>query len=594
MKEQIIPIYYATDNNFIKYTIVSIYSMIKNASKNYKYHIYILHTEISSEMKNEVLKLGNGNFEISFCDVTDYLKSISDKLPIRDYYSKTTYYRLFIAEMFPEYDKAIYIDSDTVVQGDISELYLTDIGDSYVGACHEQAMVQVDEYGTYAEKVVGVSRHNFFNAGLLLINCDMFRVHFVLDKFIEYLHAYNFVVTQDEDYLNLICKDHVYWLDQRFNTEVFGEIPYSIKEAKIVHYIMTSKPWHYNDCRHGDIFWEYAKETAVYEEILGILNDYTDEERQRDALSCDKLLKLAVAETNREDNFLNRINKKNRAKDRVEVLRKIEEFERQGRFDEDVEDDPPSRVLMPDEIDYINKSRTQRLKTKFAFMIARKFVYNLIDEKKLIIKEIKGIEHFKNLKSGAVITCNHFNAFDSFAIQLAYEAAEQPERTFYRVIREGNYTSFPGFYGFLMRHCNTLPLSSNRKTLKKFMESTEQLLREGNFVLVYPEQSMWWNYRKPKPLKKSAFSFAAKTDVPVLPCFITMKDSDIKGEDGFFVQEYTINIGEPIYPDENLSTNKRAEDLLSKNFECWKNIYETEYQIPLSYTTEERAQSDEQ
>ena len=383
-------------------------------------------------------------------------------------------------------------------------------------------------------------------------------------------------------------------MDQRFNTEVFGEIPYSIKEAKIVHYIMTSKPWHYNDCRHGDIFWEYAKETAVYEEILGILNDYTDEERQRDALSCDKLLKLAVAETNREDNFLNRINKKNRAKDRVEVLRKIEEFERQGRFDEDVEDDPPSRVLMPDEIDYINKSRTQRLKTKFAFMIARKFVYNLIDEKKLIIKEIKGIEHFKNLKSGAVITCNHFNAFDSFAIQLAYEAAEQPERTFYRVIREGNYTSFPGFYGFLMRHCNTLPLSSNRKTLKKFMESTEQLLREGNFVLVYPEQSMWWNYRKPKPLKKSAFSFAAKTDVPVLPCFITMKDSDIKGEDGFFVQEYTINIGEPIYPDENLSTNKRAEDLLSKNFECWKNIYETEYQIPLSYTTEERAQSNEQ
>ncbi|MBE6807900.1 MAG: hypothetical protein E7524_00350 [Ruminococcaceae bacterium] len=594
MKEQIIPIYYATDNNFVKYTIVSIYSMIKNASKNYKYHIYILHTEISSEMKNEVLKLGNGNFEISFCDVTDYLKSISDKLPIRDYYSKTTYYRLFIAEMFPEYDKAIYIDSDTVVQGDISELYLTDIGDSYVGACHEQAMVQVDEYGTYAEKVVGVSRHNFFNAGLLLINCDMFRMHFVLDKFIEYLHVYNFVVTQDEDYLNLICKDHVYWLDQRFNTEVFGEIPYSIKEAKIVHYIMTSKPWHYNDCRHGDIFWEYAKETAVYEEILGILNDYTDEERQRDALSCDKLLKLAVAETNRDDNFLNRINKKNRAKDRVEILRKIEEFERQGRFDEDVEDDPPSRVLMPDEIDYINKSRTQRLKTKFAFMIARKFVYNLIDEKKLIIKEIKGIEHFKNLKSGAVITCNHFNAFDSFAIQLAYEAAEQPERTFYRVIREGNYTSFPGFYGFLMRHCNTLPLSSNRKTLKKFMESTEQLLREGNFVLVYPEQSMWWNYRKPKPLKKSAFSFAAKTDVPVLPCFITMKDSDIKGEDGFFVQEYTINIGEPIYPDENLSTNKRAEDLLSKNFECWKNIYETEYQIPLSYTTEERAQSNEQ
>lgn len=584
--EKIIPIFYACDDSFVKYTIVSLYSMIKNASKEHKYRVYILHTEISAEMKEKVLTLQNENFEISFEDVTEYLESISDKLPIRDYYSKTTYYRLFIAEMFPEYDKAIYIDSDTVVQGDISELYFTDIKDAYLGACHEQAMVQVDEYGTYAEKVVGVSRYNFFNAGMLLINCEKFRIHFVLDKFIQYLHTYNFVVTQDEDYLNLICKDHVYWLDQRWNTEIFGDIPYPIEQADILHYIMTSKPWHYSDCRHGDIFWLYAKETCVYGELLEILNSYTDQERQRDTLCCDNLLKLAVTETNREDNYLNRVNKAKRAKDRVEVLRKIEEYEKAGRFDEDVEDDPPGKTIQPDEIDYINKSISQKLKTKFAFMIARKFVYSLIDEKKLIIKEIKGIENFKNLNSGAVITCNHFNAFDSFAIQIAYEAADQPDRTFYRVIREGNYTSFPGFYGFLMRHCNTLPLSSNRKTLKKFMEATDKLLRDGNFVLVYPEQSMWWNYRKPKPLKKGAYSFAAKNNVPVLPCFITMQDSDILGEDGFFIQEYTIHVSEPIYPDQSLSQAKQIEKMMSENYEVWKNIYETEYHIPLTYLTE--------
>lgn len=583
--QQVIPVFYACDDNFVKYTVVSLYSMIKNASKEHKYHVYILHTGISDEMKKKVSELENESFDISFEDVSGYLESISDKLPIRDYYSKTTYFRFFIAEMFPQYQKAIYIDSDTIVQGDISRLFFTDISDAYVGACHEQAMVQVDEYGTYAERVVGVSRHNFFNAGMLLINCGQFRTKRVLDKFIEYLHIYNFTVTQDEDYLNLICKDHVYWLDQRWNTEIFGEIPYDIGEAHILHYIMTSKPWHYSDCRHGEIFWEYAESTTVYNELLSILHSYTDEEKQRDSLCCENLLKLAVAETNREDNFLNRINNSSRAKDRVEVLRRIEEYEKQCRFDEDVEQDPPGRVLMPDEIDYIKKSMAARLKTKFAFMIARRFVYNLIDEKKLIIKDIKGIEHFSALNSGAVITCNHFNAFDSFAIQIAYEAANQPERTFYRVIREGNYTSFPGFYGFLMRHCNTLPLSSNRKTLKKFMNATDKLLSEGNFVLVYPEQSMWWNYRKPKPLKKSAYSFAAKNNVPVLPCFITMKDSDILGDDGFFVQEYTIHIGAPIYPDKELSQNKQAEKMMAQNFELWKEIYETEYQIPLTYLT---------
>ena len=585
MTDSVIPIFYACDDRFVKFTIVSLRSMIQNASKDHRYQVYILHTDITDIMQEEVRKLETDHFSILFSDVTDYLHSISEKLPIRDYYSKTTYYRLFIAEMFPQYDKAIYIDSDTVVQGDISKLYLTDIGDAWVGACHEQAMVQVNEYGTYVEKVMGISRYNFFNAGMILINCHRFRVHFVLDKFIQLLHTYNFVVTQDEDYLNLICKDHVYWLDQRWNTEIFGQIPYPIAEANVLHYIMTSKPWHYADCRHGDIFWHYAAQTTVYEELKQILNSYTDTQRERDRISCDNLLQLAITETNREDNYLNRLNTQNRAKDRVEIMEKIARFEREGRFDQDVEADPPGKVLMPGDIDYLKKSVSQKLKTKVAFAMARKFVYSLLDDKKMIIKEIKGIEHFQNLTSGAIITCNHFNAFDSFAIQLAYDASNQKNRTFYRVIREGNYTSFPGFYGFLMRHCNTLPLSSNPNTMKKFMASTGKLLQDGHFVLVYPEQSMWWNYRKPKPLKRGAYTLAAKNKVPVLPCFITMKDSDILGEDGFYVQEYTIHISPPIYPDPAKSSIQNASSMLNQNADVWQQIYEQEYQIPLQYTT---------
>ena len=588
MNNQIIPIFYACDDNFVKYTIVSLYSMIKNASKDYKYHVYILNTNISEEMKERLMVLQNENFEITFEDVTDYLHSIAEKLPIRDYYSKTTYFRLFIAEMFPEYDKAIYIDSDTIVLGDISKLYNTDIKDFYVGACHEQAMVQVDEYGTYVEKVVGVSRHNFFNAGMIMINCDQFRLHFVLDKFIQLLHTYNFVVTQDEDYLNLICKDHVYWLDQKWNTEIFGEIAYPIRDAYVLHYIMVSKPWHYEDCRHGDIFWEYAKETNVYEDILKVLHDYTDEERTRDQISCDRLLQLAIDETNKEDNYLNLLNKSNRAQDRVDILKKMEEYEKEGRFDEDLEQDPPSKVLMPNDIKYIRKGVVGKVKTKFAFMMAKRFLNKILDKKMMIVKEIKGIENFKNLNSGAIITCNHFNPFDSFAIQMAYHASEQKNRKFYRVIKEGNYTSFPGFYGFLMRHCNTLPLSSHPETMKKFIKATDTLLKDGHFVLVYPEQSLWWNYRKPKPLKKGAFNFASKNNVPVLPCFITMKDSDILGPDGFYVQEYTIHIGKPIYPEKGKTIAQNVQTMLNKNFEVWKNIYEKAYQMPLTYTTEKK------
>lgn len=587
MKETIIPIFYACDDAFVKYTVVSMHSLIKNASREHKYILHILYTEISDEMKAVVNKMADECFEIRFVDVTQYLQSISEKLPLRDYYSKTTYYRLFIAEMFPDYSKAVYIDSDTVIRGDISKVYLTDIKDAYLGACHEQVMVQIDEYGTYVEKVVGVSRYNFFNAGLMLINCEQFRLHFVLDKFIDYLHYYNFVVTQDEDYLNLICKDHVYWLDQRWNTEVFGTLPHPVEQAEMLHYIMTNKPWHYEDCLYGEYFWEYAKQTEVYDALLAVLDKYSDEEKERDAKSGENLLALAVKETQREDNFLNRINRDKRAKDRVEILYKIEQFEREGRFDEDVETDPPGRMLMPDEIEYVRKTKAEKLKTKFAFKMAHKFVDELIADKKLIIKEIKGVENFHALESGAIITCNHFNAYDSFAIQLAYEAAQQPQRSFWRVIREGNYTSFPGFYGFLMRHCNTLPLSSNIDTMKKFFAAVDELVKNGDYVLFYPEQSMWWNYRKPKPLKRGAYLYAARSGAPVLPCFITMQDSDVMGEDGFYVQEYTIHISPPILPKQGLNHRSQAEYMMKKNYEVWKQIYESVYHIPLSYTTQD-------
>ncbi len=580
-----IPIFYACDERFLKFTIVSMHSLIANASKDRDYTIYILHTDISEEAQKQTKSLEQDNVRIVYTDVSKHLGDIGSDLPIRDYYSKTTYFRLFIAEMFPALDKAIYIDSDTIVQGDISELYDIAPGDRWLGACHEQAMVQIDHYGTYVEQVVGVSRHNYFNAGVLLINCRKFRETKLLKRFLDKLAEYDFVVTQDEDYLNLICKDHILWLDQRWNTEVYCDFPYPIEEAKILHYIMVSKPWHYKDCTGGDIFWKYAAETSVYDEMVKVLNDYTDEERARDEQVMDNLLALAKSETDRDDNYQRQLDNTVRAKDRVEILKKIAQYEREGRFDVDVEDDPPGRTLMPDEIEYGTKTVAKKVKSKLAFAAARRFVNSLIEDKKLIIKEIRGIENFKNLNSGAIITCNHFNAFDSFAIQLAYDAAEQPDRRFYRVIREGNYTSFPGFYGYLMRNCDTLPLSSNIRTMKKFMTAVDELLSEGHFILVYPEQSMWWNYRKPKPLKQGAFIFAYRNDVPVLPCFITMKDSDIMGEDGFWVQEYTIHVCEPIYPDKSLPYRESVKDLMNRNYNLWKDIYETEYHMPLVYDT---------
>lgn len=274
-----------------------------------------------------------------------------------------------------------------------------------------------------------------------------------------------------------------------------------------------------------------------------------------------------------------------KSEDRIKVLQKIEELEKQGKFDIDVEEDPPTIVLTPENIDYLKKKMTSKIKRVFANEVGERFLDSLLKNNKLIIKEIIGMDNLKNVSTGAIVTCNHFNPFDSFAIEKVFRLSGKIEdKRLYKVIREGNYTNFPGFYGFLFRNCDTLPLSSNKRTMVKFMKSVEVILEQGDFILVYPEQSMWWNYRKPKPLKSGAFKMATRSNAPVIPIFITMEDSNIIGDDGFPVQEYTINIEKPIYPDKNLSEKENTEVMKEKNYQLWKKIYEDFYKVPLEYT----------
>lgn len=272
-----------------------------------------------------------------------------------------------------------------------------------------------------------------------------------------------------------------------------------------------------------------------------------------------------------------------KSKDRLEVLARIDEYERKGWFSKDVENDPPTIPLEPEKTDYLCKKLSNKFLRVVVYAMARHFIHKIIRNKQMIIKDVIGLENFKKVrKSGLIMTCNHFNAFDNFAV---YHVIEKilPHRKMYKVIREGNYTSFPGLYGLFFRHCDTLPLSSKYSTMKLFIKSMDILLRRGEKVLVYAEQGMWWNYRKPRPLTNGAFKFAVTSNVPVLPFFITMNDSDIIGGDGFPVQEYTVHILEPIYPDSKLSDKENIEMMRDKNYQMWKEVYEKTYGIPLEY-----------
>lgn len=592
-KAEVIPIFFACDDRYVKFMMVTMRSIIMHASLQYKYVFYVLHRDITKANMDKVYGMQTHNVSVVFVDVTDELKKIESKLSIRDYYSLTTYYRMFIADMFPQYDKVLYMDSDTIAVRDVADLYRYKLADNYIGAIQDALVVSTELYGEYAEKVLGISRAAYFNAGIAVINSRMFRKDNIKKKFIDLLNTYSFVVAQDQDYLNLLCQDKVLWINPMWNVQMPEEKIREKGDIGIVHYNLAEKPWQKKDCKYGEYFWECAKQTVDYDELVNILNSFSDEDAKKVLEAGRNLMNLAKNEISNEHNYYNEFgNPEMHGKSRQEILLLSEQYEREGKFDCDLEEDPPGRMLMPDEVDYLRTNMTNRLTTKYAFKIARWFLNTLIRKKQFVIKEIRGIENFKSLTTGAVITCNHFSPMDSFAMQMAYEKGAPRSLTYgrkklFRVIKEGNYTSFPGFYGFLMRNCNTLPLSSNKDTMKKFMKAVDKILQKGHYVLIYPEQSLWWNYKKPKPLKKGGYTFAAKNNVPVLPVFITMEDTDVPGEGGLPVQAYTIHILKPIYPDSKLRQGDNVDRMMSENARLWKETYEEFYKIPLEYTCED-------
>lgn len=268
--------------------------------------------------------------------------------------------------------------------------------------------------------------------------------------------------------------------------------------------------------------------------------------------------------------------------ERLKVLENIEKNERASLFHNDVENDPPTIELLPNKVDYLNKKLKNKIATVIANRAGTKFFENLIKNGQFIIKNIVGLDNFLSVKGGALITCNHFNACDNYAVYRAIKPY-MGKKKLYKVIREGNFTNFPGPIGFFFRHCNTLPLSSNKDTMKKFMVAMNTLLERGEKILIYPEQAMWWNYRKPRPLKSGAFRFAVTCNVPIIPVFITMEDSETMDPNGFPVQEYTVHFLKPIYPDSNLHKRDNIEYLKAENYRVWVETYENFYNTKLTY-----------
>ncbi len=297
-----IPIFFSTDDNYIPYLDVAISSLISNASKDYKYRIIVLNTGLKSENIEKIKKNEQEGFTIDFIDIGKHVEDIKSRFKDVYHFSVVTYYRLFIASLFPEYDKIVYLDCDLVVLGDVSELYNTDLGESIIGAAPEQFVQNTDEFRAYAEKALGVDPDGYVNAGVLVISLDKFREHRIEERFIDLISSYDFdLLDPDQAYINFLCSGKIHMLPNGWNKEPM-ELPCEGRK-NIVHYALYKKPWQYDDVLDGEYFWRYAERSPFYSEILRRRARFGEKEKADKEAAAKEILLDAVRITNSKVTF---------------------------------------------------------------------------------------------------------------------------------------------------------------------------------------------------------------------------------------------------------------------------------------------------
>ncbi len=292
-----IPIFFATDDNYFKYLAVTLASIEKNASDNYIYDIKILATGLSKENEEAIGKFGFPHLAVSVVNVDEKMKKIRSNVAkrLRDYYSESIFYRIFIPHLFPRLEKAIYLDCDIVLKDDISKLYFTDIGDNILGAVPDESIAPIPEFCAYVDKVVGSPEGVYFNSGVLVINAKKFREDKIEEKLLHLITEYNFqTVAPDQDYLNFLCNGKVYYFELGWNKQPNQNVDFDEDKIHLIHYNMFNKPWHYYNVKYENYFWEAAKETPYLDVLLATRESYTDDERRLDMQGAKKLIAATV------------------------------------------------------------------------------------------------------------------------------------------------------------------------------------------------------------------------------------------------------------------------------------------------------------
>ena len=277
-KQNKIPIFLSSDNNYAPMVATTILSILSHSSLPVDF--YVLDSGISKKNKTKIIKSIKSEIDYSLNFINIDMNLISNLTTPEHYLSYASYNRLLIPEINKNLKKVIYSDVDIICQDDIAELYRLDLGHYAIGAIP-------DVYYKYNDTDVRQrldlnENHHYFYSGLLLVDCEKWREENITSKLFQISDRYKEKIHQgDQDVLNIYFNSNYKEINPRFEVTnlmikysdfLNEEEKQAVKKPAIRHYESEEKPWNKKSflnepMRDFDLFWQYAKLTIFYSEL---------------------------------------------------------------------------------------------------------------------------------------------------------------------------------------------------------------------------------------------------------------------------------------------------------------------------------------
>ena len=278
------------DDNYILYAGTMIKSVISNILPSDKYSLYILDGGVSDDHKKKIKKLESNNITIEFVNMNYYISRYKRLFKVNTHFSPATYFRFFIPEIFSNFKKILYLDPDMIINHNIEELFNINLDNKILAACRdveaERKTLETTELQEYFYNKLKIKNiHNYFQAGVMLCNIEeMTNIGFT-DSCLTMLEHVETPMWVDQDIMNSVIQDKVYFLEPKWNygfflllnnSYILNALDYRIYDLMkkveqnpyIIHFCGEPKPWSNPKLPFAEFFWHYARQTPFYEEIL--------------------------------------------------------------------------------------------------------------------------------------------------------------------------------------------------------------------------------------------------------------------------------------------------------------------------------------